>query len=57
MDGAGWKYLIMYIAMIVLEILMIWFFCPKTQSRTLEELAFCRYPKNIGSMKSSNFGI
>lgn len=43
MDGAGWKYLIMYIAMICLEILTIYFFYPETQGRTLEELAFCKY--------------
>jgi len=42
MDGAGWKYLIMYIAMICLEILTIYFFYPETQGRTLEELAFCK---------------
>ncbi|TVY78311.1 Lactose permease [Lachnellula suecica] len=40
MDGAGWKYLIMYIAMICLEIITIYFFYPETQGRTLEELAF-----------------
>ncbi|TVY41674.1 High-affinity glucose transporter [Lachnellula subtilissima] len=40
MDGAGWKYLIMYIAMICLEILTIYFFYPETQGRTLEELTF-----------------
>jgi len=42
MDNAGWKYLIMYIVMIVVEILTIWFFYPETQGRTLEELAFCK---------------
>ncbi|KAF8864363.1 MFS sugar transporter-like protein [Acephala macrosclerotiorum] len=40
MDGAGWKYLIMYIAMICLEILTIFFFYPETYGRTLEELSF-----------------
>jgi len=40
MDGAGWKYLIMYIAMICLEILTIYFFYPETYGRTLEELSF-----------------
>ena len=43
MDGAGWKYLIMYIAMICAEILTIYFFYPETQGRTLEELAFCKF--------------
>ncbi|KAK0122208.1 hypothetical protein ONS95_010464 [Cadophora gregata] len=40
MDNAGWKYLIMYIVMILLEICTIYFFYPETQGRTLEELAF-----------------
>lgn len=40
MDRAGWKYLIMYICMILVEILTIYFFYPETQGRTLEELAF-----------------
>ncbi|KAF4634352.1 hypothetical protein G7Y89_g3758 [Cudoniella acicularis] len=40
MDGAGWKYLLMYIATILCEIVTIWFFYPETQGRTLEELAF-----------------
>ncbi|PMD36292.1 MFS sugar transporter-like protein [Hyaloscypha variabilis F] len=40
MDGAGWKFLFMYIAMICCEILTIYFFYPETQGRTLEELAF-----------------
>jgi hypothetical protein len=40
LDGAGWKYFIMYIATISLEILTIWFFYPETYGRTLEELAF-----------------
>jgi len=40
MDGAGWKYLLMYIAMICCEILTIYFFYPETHGRTLEELAF-----------------
>ncbi|RDL38273.1 uncharacterized protein BP5553_02613 [Venustampulla echinocandica] len=39
-DGAGWKYLIMYIALILCEIATIYFFYPETQGRTLEELAF-----------------
>lgn len=43
MDGAGWKYLIMYIVMICVEICTIYFFYPETQGRTLEELAFCKY--------------
>lgn len=43
MDGAGWKYLLMYIAMICCEILTIYFFYPETQGRTLEELAFCKF--------------
>lgn len=42
MDNAGWKYLIMYIATILCEILTIYFFYPETQGRTLEELAFCK---------------
>jgi len=42
MDGAGWKYLIMYIVMICMEICTIYFFYPETQGRTLEELAFCK---------------
>ncbi|KAE8449216.1 hypothetical protein EG329_008383 [Mollisiaceae sp. DMI_Dod_QoI] len=40
MDGAGWKYFIMYIAMICAEILTIYFFYPETYGRTLEELSF-----------------
>lgn len=40
MDNAGWKYLFMYIFMILLEICTIYFFYPETQGRTLEELAF-----------------
>lgn len=40
MDNAGWKYLLMYIATILCEILTIWFFYPETYGRTLEELAF-----------------
>ena len=48
MDKAGWKYLIMYIVMICVEILTIYFFYPETQGRTLEELAFCKkYPAII----------
>jgi Na+/melibiose symporter-like transporter len=43
MDGAGWKYLIMYIVMICVEICTIYFFYPETQGRTLEELAFCKF--------------
>jgi len=42
MDNAGWKYLIMYILMICVEIATIYFFYPETQGRTLEELAFCK---------------
>ena len=43
MDKAGWKYLIMYICMIVVEITVIYFFYPETKGRTLEELAFRKY--------------
>lgn len=43
MDNAGWKYLIMYDVMIVIEIITIYFFYPETQGRTLEELAFCKF--------------
>lgn len=43
MDNAGWKYLIMYICMICIEIITIYFFYPETQGRTLEELAFCKF--------------
>ncbi|EHL03064.1 putative Hexose transporter HXT15 [Glarea lozoyensis 74030] len=39
-DAAGWKYLLMYLGLLVLEILTIWFFYPETYGRTLEELAF-----------------
>jgi hypothetical protein len=42
MDYFGWKYLLMYIFTISLEIATIWFFYPETQGRTLEELAFCK---------------
>jgi hypothetical protein len=44
LDGARWKYLIMYIVMIFMKILAIYFFYPETQGRTLEELAFCECP-------------
>jgi hypothetical protein len=47
MDGAGWKYLIMYIAMICAEILTIYFFYPETYGRTLEELSFCKYSHSL----------
>ncbi|KAH8763908.1 MFS sugar transporter-like protein [Hyaloscypha finlandica] len=40
MGAAKWKFLFMYIAMIICEILTIYFFYPETQGRTLEELAF-----------------
>lgn len=43
MDGAGWKYLIMYIVMILVEICAIYFFYPETYGRTLEELAFRKF--------------
>jgi len=42
LDSIGWKYLIMYIVMILVEIVTIYFFYPETQGRTLEELAFCK---------------
>ena len=47
MDNAGWKYLIMYIVMILLEICTIYFFYPETQGRTLEELAFLFEDKEV----------
>jgi hypothetical protein len=47
MDGAGWKYLLMYVGMICAEIVTIFFFYPETQGRTLEELAFCKFLDNL----------
>lgn len=41
MDDIGWKYLIVFNIAICLEVLVIYFFYPETQGRTLEELAFC----------------
>ncbi|KAG4431371.1 hypothetical protein IFR05_013152 [Cadophora sp. M221] len=40
MDDIGWKYLIVFNIAICLELLVIYFFYPETQGRTLEELAF-----------------
>ncbi|KAF7927724.1 uncharacterized protein EAE98_006106 [Botrytis deweyae] len=40
MGNIGWKYLIMYCVTICIEIIVIYFFYPETQGRTLEELAF-----------------
>ncbi|RAL67367.1 hypothetical protein DID88_008122 [Monilinia fructigena] len=40
MANIGWKYLIMYCVTICIEIVVIYFFYPETQGRTLEELAF-----------------
>ncbi|KAG4034490.1 hypothetical protein MFRU_003g04510 [Monilinia fructicola] len=40
MANIGWKYLVMYCVTICIEIIVIYFFYPETQGRTLEELAF-----------------
>ncbi|PQE06740.1 MFS sugar transporter protein [Rutstroemia sp. NJR-2017a BBW] len=40
MTNVGWKYLIMYCVTICIEIVVVYFFYPETQGRTLEELAF-----------------
>jgi hypothetical protein len=40
MTNVGWKYLIMYCVTICIEIIVVYFFYPETQGRTLEELSF-----------------
>ncbi|KAF7954825.1 uncharacterized protein EAE97_000084 [Botrytis byssoidea] len=40
MAKIGWKYLIMYCVTICIEIIVVYFFYPETQGRTLKELAF-----------------
>lgn len=44
LDGASWRYLISYCCWLGFEIVFIFIFFPETSGRTLEELAFRRYP-------------
>lgn len=48
LENADWKYLIVYVCWLVLEIVIIWFFFPETYGKTLEELTFCKYLRNAG---------
>ncbi|PQE31130.1 MFS sugar transporter protein [Rutstroemia sp. NJR-2017a WRK4] len=47
MANVGWKYLIMYCVTICIEIVVVYFFYPETQGRTLEELAFLFEDKEL----------
>lgn len=42
LDAIGWKFLLVYIAVICLELVFVWFFFPETANMTLEELTFCK---------------
>ena len=44
--GIGWKYFAIYCGWISFEFIFIYFMYPETHGRTLEELAFCKYPQN-----------
>lgn len=39
MEAITWKYYIVYIVIIAIEIVVVWFFFPETKGRTLEEIA------------------
>jgi len=43
----GWKYLISYCAWLAYEVVFVYFFFPETFGRTLEELAFSKYPSPL----------
>ncbi|KAL5113433.1 hypothetical protein ACEQ8H_008701 [Pleosporales sp. CAS-2024a] len=48
LDDLGWKYLIVYIAWLVLEVIFIYFLFPETYGKTLEELTFLFDSENQG---------
>lgn len=43
LDAIGWKYLLIYVAVICFELVFVWLFFPETYNRSLEELAFREY--------------
>lgn len=47
LDGVGWRYLISYCCWLAFEVAFVYFMFPETFGRTLEELAFSKYPSNI----------
>lgn len=49
----NWKYFAAYCGWITFEFLIVFFFYPETQGRTLEELAFCKFFLSSFSQKSS----
>ena len=40
MDAIGWKYYLVYIGWIAIEVVIVWFLFPETHDKTLEELSF-----------------
>jgi len=44
LENLGWRYYISYCVWIVVEILITFFLFPETHGKTLEELAFCKFP-------------
>lgn len=40
LDAISWKFLFVYLCVIVFELFFVWFFFPETSNRSLEELAF-----------------
>lgn len=50
LDAIGWKFLLVYIAVICFELVFVWFFFPETGNRTLEELTFCKSVTSNGNV-------
>jgi hypothetical protein len=44
LTNIAWKWLLVYVCWLAFEIVFIYFFFPETSNRTLEELAFSKYP-------------
>lgn len=44
LQNISWKWLITYCCWLGFEICFVWFLFPETAGRTLEELAFCKFP-------------
>lgn len=40
MEAISWRYYIVYICVIAVEIVLVYFFFPETKGKTLEEVAF-----------------
>jgi hypothetical protein len=42
--NAGWKYYISYCIFLAFEVVFVYFIFPETSGKSLEELAFCKFP-------------